>query len=181
MNKKALIVYFTRTGNTAVVAETLQQVLGTDRADLLAIRRQPAGPTDYQAEVDQNVQDQTAGHLPGYTLDLTSLADYDDIFLGFPTWNMALPQVLLSFLTDYPLGQRTCHPFNTNGGYGLGRSLEQIRQYCPQANIRACFTRAGGHEKQGQRVGIQPADRPQLAQELADWVASSEQEYRHEH
>ena len=43
---------------------------------------------------------------------------------------------LFSFLEQYDFSGKTIVPFSTHGTSGLGTSLSDIRQLCPEADIR---------------------------------------------
>lgn len=51
-NSKTLITYFSRTGNTKVVAEMINERVG---GDLIPIQTQDPEPTDYRKQVDTNM------------------------------------------------------------------------------------------------------------------------------
>lgn len=95
--------------------------------DLVALETQEKRPTNYRAEVDQNEREQNQGILPALKTNILDFNQYDRIFIGAPTWNMALPQVVLTFLTTYDFTGKTIVPFNTHGGYGAGQIVAQIQ------------------------------------------------------
>ncbi|EAD6126991.1 flavodoxin family protein, partial [Listeria monocytogenes] len=60
-NPKTLIVYYSRTGNTKVVAELIQEKLG---GDLFQIETQEQRPSNYRKEVEKNEEEQEDSLLP---------------------------------------------------------------------------------------------------------------------
>ncbi|WP_285765978.1 flavodoxin [Peribacillus sp. SI8-4] len=121
-NSKTLIVYYSRTGITKAVAELIQEKVG---GDLVQIETKESRPTDYRMEVEQNAQEQESATLPELKTIITNFENYDRIFIGAPTWNMALPQAVVSFLNSYNFEKKTVIPFNTNGGYGPGSTFRR--------------------------------------------------------
>jgi hypothetical protein len=107
-------------------------------------------PGDYQTTVDQVSRENERGYLPPLKTSINGIEEYEVVFLGFPTWGMQLPPPLKSFLTRYDLSGKTIVPFNTNAGYGVGSSIRNIRELCPQSKILAPFTIRGGLERDGQ-------------------------------
>lgn len=77
------------------------------------------------------------------------MAQYNIVFVGFPTWGMKLPPPLKSFLRQYNLKGKTIVPFNTNAGYGSGSSFDTVKQLCPNSNVLEGFSTQGGVERDG--------------------------------
>ena len=105
-------------------------------------------PEDYNDIVQQVAQENKSGFLPPLKTKV-DMAQYDTIFIGFPTWGMQLPPPIKSFLKEYDFTGKTIIPFNTNAGYGLGSSIETIRQLCPNSTIMEEFSVKGGVERDG--------------------------------
>jgi len=105
--KKILIVYLSRTRNTKAVAEMIHQHVG---GDLVALELQNPYPENYQQIVAQVAKENETGFLPPLKTKIDSIATYDVIYLGFPTWGMQLPPPIKSFFKEYDLsGKQLCH------------------------------------------------------------------------
>ena len=63
-NSKILVAYFSRTGNTRVIAGQIRRALG---ADLFEIQPAEAYPEDYEAVVSQAQSEREAGYEPPLT------------------------------------------------------------------------------------------------------------------
>lgn len=134
---KPLVIYFTRSGNTRVIAKGLAHTLGAPLAELIPANPYPG---DYEANVAQAERERRAGALPALrALDLNP-ADHDLIFLGFPIWGMTAPAVIRTFLGTHDLSGKRLAPFITHGGYGIGDSLSVLARHAPQARQLAPFT-----------------------------------------
>lgn len=129
---RTLVAYFSRTGNTRVIAG---QVRRARDADLFEIRPAEAYPEDYAATVRQAQRERDAGHEPPLTATLPDVAAYETVFLGFPVWGMTAPPVVRSFLSRHDLSGKTLVPFVTHGGYGLGSSLSVVAGHAPRARL----------------------------------------------
>jgi flavodoxin len=143
--KKILIVYLTRTGNTEAVAKMIQQKTG---GDLIGLELETPYPKDYQAIVKQVADENEKGFLPPLKTKI-DVGRYQTIFLGFPTWGMQLPPPMKSFLKQYDLSGKTVIPFNTNAGYGVGSSFQTVRELCPKSTVLEGFEIKGGIERDG--------------------------------
>ncbi len=69
------------------------------------------------------------------------------VFLGFPIWGMSAPPVTSSFLARHDLSGKALVPFITHGGYGLGNSLDVVRERAPQAQLIEGFSLEADQER----------------------------------
>lgn len=166
-NPKTLIVYYSRTGNTKVVAELIQEKLG---GDLFQIETQEERPSNYRKEVEQNEEEQEDSMLPELKSKISNFNQYDLIFIGAPTWNMALPQAVVSFLDSYDFTGKTIIPFNTHGGYGVGSTFSQISANTKGANVLEGYTVKGGEEINGLMLIIKDKNREKVSKEIDTWL-----------
>ena len=60
---------------------------------------------------------------------------YDTILLGYPNWWGDMPQPLFTFLEEYDFSGKTIIPFNSHGGSGFSNTIEEIKEFQPDANI----------------------------------------------
>ncbi len=131
-NAKVLVAYFTRTGNTRVVARQVRRALG---ADLFEIQPAESYPEDYEETVRQAEKERVAGYEPPLKASVPSVEAYNTVFLGFPIWGMSAPAVIRSFLSRHDLSGKTLVPLITHGGYGLGQSLAVVAAHAPRARL----------------------------------------------
>ncbi|RYY21746.1 MAG: flavodoxin, partial [Chitinophagaceae bacterium] len=122
------------------------------------------------AIVQQVVRENETGFLPPLKTKINNIANYDLVFVGFPTWGMKLPPPIKSFLTQYDLGGKTIVPFNTNGGYGIGTSFETVKELCTNAKVLEGFSTSGGREREGQLLIIKDDRRQQAEKEVKQWL-----------
>lgn len=139
-----LVVYFTRSGNTQVIAEQLQRDLS---ADLFQIVPEEAYPGDYEQNVEQARLERDRGFEPPLKGRVTNIAAYGTVFLGLPIWGETAPPPIRSFLRTHDLAGKTVRPFITHGGYGLGDSLSVLKAHAPQAQILAPFVMEADQER----------------------------------
>jgi hypothetical protein len=83
---------------------------------------------------------------------------------------MQLPPPMKSFLTECDLSGKTVIPFNTNGGYGLGSSIQQVENLCPDSNILEAFSTKGGLERDGIYLAIKGERREEAKAEVISWL-----------
>ena len=120
-------------GNNQLVAEAIHTIMGGDLAEIKVVDPYPA---DYDKTVAQNRQEQQDGSLPSISMNV-NMEDYDIVFVGYPIWAMTLPAPVKTFLTQYDFSGKTIVPLCTHAGYGAGRTEMEIRELCPNAQVRS--------------------------------------------
>ena len=107
--KKVLVAYFSRAnenyavgyiekGNTEILAEFLAEFSG---ADLFKIETQTPYAKGYQEAIDYAKSEQKKNARPAIKPFDKNLADYDVVFLGYPTWWGDLPMGVFTFLISF--------------------------------------------------------------------------------
>ena len=123
---KTLLVYYSYTGNTKMVAEYLQSKLHTD---ILRLEPQTPYSDDYNSVVSQGQEEVNSGFTPKLQNLDVNIDDYDIVILGSPIWWYTFSPVMRSFLTFNDLNDKKIYAFFTNGGYGLGHSLSDLNEF----------------------------------------------------
>jgi flavodoxin len=142
---KVLVAYFTRTGNTRLIATQIAHALD---ATLFPIVPATAYPDDYEAQVAQAESERKRGYEPPLRESVPDLPSYETVFLGFPIWGMTAPAVIRTFLTEHDLSGKTLVPFITHGGYGLGSSLAVVAEHAPGARLTNEFSKECDQERE---------------------------------
>jgi flavodoxin len=141
---RMLVIYFSRSGNTRVVAGLIHRSLHTD---LFEIRPATPYPEDYLETVEQARQERDSGRERALEAKVSNMADYDTVFLGFPIWGETTPPIIRAFLSAHDLSGKTLIPFVTHGGYGLGNSQSVLASHAPKARLRPSFVMEADQER----------------------------------
>jgi flavodoxin len=142
---KSLVAFFSRSGNTRVIAGQLSRALP---ADLFEIAPATPYPADYFETVEQARQERDRGDRPPLKEQLPSTASYATVFLGFPIWGETAPPVIRSFLAVHDFAGKTIIPFITHGGFGLGNSHAVLASHALQARLAEGFSMQAPQERQ---------------------------------
>lgn len=129
MNK--LIVYFSYTGNTRIIAYKIKDKLN---CDILEIETVIPYSSDYQTVVDDQQNSEASNHLPEIKDINVDLTKYDEIILGTPVWWYRPVPAIRTFLTQNDLSNKVIKPFATNAGW-LGRTFDEIKSLCPNSKV----------------------------------------------
>lgn len=141
---RVLVAYFSRSGNTRVIAGLIQRAL---QADLFEILPSQPYPEDYLQTVEQARQERDSGFEPALENNVRNIADYDRVFLAFPIWGETTPPIVRAFLSAHDLTDKTIIPITTHGGYGLGNSRSILESHAPKAKILDGFVMKGEQER----------------------------------
>jgi len=143
-DSSVLVAYFSRSGNTRVVAGLIQRAA---RAQLFQIMPANAYPDEYLATVEQARQERDRDFEPVLAAKVHDIGDYDTVFLGFPVWGGTAPPIIRAFLASHDLSGKTLIPFITHGGYGLGDSLSVLASHARNARLLEGFAMQADQER----------------------------------
>lgn len=130
--KNILVVYFSHSGNTRVIANDIHNIAGGDVFEIQSVKPYPK---DYDECVEQASKELKSGVKPALKTKVENMGQYDVVFIGYPNWWGTFPAPVRTFLSEYNLSGKTIAPFCTNEGSGLGRSVADISKLCPRATL----------------------------------------------
>ena len=130
--KKILIAYFSRTGNTRKMAQQIQKATGGDIFEIVPLKPYPVA---YQEVVDQARKEVKANFKPELKNKIDDIGKYDIIFVGSPNWCSTIAPPVATFLAGYDLKGKTVIPFVTHGGGGMANCEADVKKLCPKSNL----------------------------------------------
>lgn len=140
--KKALIVYYSRTGdnyevgnidkgNTHIAADIIAENVV---ADMFEIKPVEPYPFDYHECTEVAKIEQDANARPAYIGKVENFAQYDTIYLGYPIWWSDLPMIVYTFLEANDFNGKTIIPFCTSASeVFIGK--EDIENYAEGSKV----------------------------------------------
>lgn len=137
--ERALVVYFSCTGNTQTLAEKIHNISGGDIARII--------PSDPYTSADLNYNDPdsranieiNSDSRPDIESITYNVEQYDVILLGYPIWWGQCPPPVRTFLQNNDLSGKIIIPFCTSGSTGISGSLSKIRELCPDSSVTNGF------------------------------------------
>ena len=133
---RILVAYFSASGTTAKLAETLAEAIG---ADVFAI--EPKTPYT-KADLDwtnktsrSTLEMNDPASRPAIRDIRDNMSDYDTVFVGFPIWWYVAPTIINTFLESYDISGKTIVPFATSGGSDMGKTNEKLLPSCKGAKL----------------------------------------------
>ena len=119
-------------GNTQYVAALIQQATG---GDLFLIEAAKKYPADYDETDQLGGKENRERSRPALASHVDDIAGYDMIYLGYPNWYYDMPMAVYAFLEEYDLSGKTIIPFVTSGGSGFSKSISEIQNLQPNAEV----------------------------------------------
>ena len=130
MNNR-LIVYFTYTNNTKIIAEMIRKKLN---CNIVEIKTVVPYSIDYDTVVNDEHNSEASNYLPKIEEINVDLSKYDEIILGTPVWWYRPAPAIRTFLTQYDLAGKIIKPFATNAGW-LGHTFKEIKELCRESVV----------------------------------------------
>lgn len=135
--RRSLVVYASRTGNTERLARLLQKTLGCD-----IIMVEPTTPydADYNAMLERSQRELDAirrGDFPPIRTTVEDLDNYDTIYIGYPIWYGSIATPMQTFLHTHSamLAGKHVALFATSGSSGIANTIRESQRLCPKATI----------------------------------------------
>lgn len=143
---KNLIVYFSRkgenyvnggiqhltVGNTEVAAKLLQECIDSTLFEVQTVHAYAEDYTTCTKEAQEEKRNNARPKLLDY---VHQFVDYDHIFLLYPNWWNTMPMAMFTFLEMHPTQGKHIYPLCTHEGSGLGNSVQDIKNCCPDAIV----------------------------------------------
>lgn len=133
---KKLVAYFSASGTTKKVAQTIAEALGCEEYEIT--------PKELYTKADLNWMDKKSRSSvemsdkkirPEMIKKDIDVESYDEILLGFPIWWYVAPTIINTFLEQYDLAGKKIVLFATSGGSGFGNSVQELQVSAPNAVI----------------------------------------------
>lgn len=130
MNK--LIVYFSYTNNTRMIANKIKEKL---ECDILEIKTVIPYSRDYETVVNDEQNSEASNYLPEIQKIDVDLSKYDEIIIGTPVWWYRPVPAIRTFLSQNDLSGKVIKLYATNAGW-LGRTFQEIKMLCPNSEVK---------------------------------------------
>jgi len=130
---KVLVVYFSHSGNTKVVAEKISSILDGDIFEIETVDKYPVKYNLVVNQAKKEIEDQIK---PVLLNRLVNFNEYDTIVIGYPMWWYTCPMAVFTFLESYDFSGKVILPFCTHEGSALSTSVEDIKKVIPNAIVK---------------------------------------------
>lgn len=135
MSRK-LVAFFSATGVTAKVAESLSESIGADLFEIAPAVPYTSADLNWMDKSSRStIEMKNVASRPAILEQRDNMNDYDIVFVGFPIWWYVAPTIINTFLESYDLTGKTIIPFATSGGSNMGKTNEMLAPSCIGASL----------------------------------------------
>ena len=130
-NGKVLVAYFSGSGNTERVAQTLAEALSADVFEITPAQPYTSDDLDYTVSTSRVNREHENESLRDVALTQTTPAnweDYDTVLIGYPIWWAIAAWPVNTFVKGNDFTGKTVIPFATSTSSGMGQSGELLEQ-----------------------------------------------------
>lgn len=136
-NGKTLVVYYSATGNTKNVAETIVQVTGGDLFEI-----EPKEPytdddldwTNDDSRVSREHEDESSRDVELTSTEVPDWDSYDTVYIGYPIWWGIAAWPVDSFVKANDFTGKTVVTFCTATSSGIGQSGDLLEEMAGTGN-----------------------------------------------
>lgn len=136
-NGKTLVVYYSATGNTKNVAETIAQVTGGDLFEI-----EPKEPytdddldwTNDDSRVSREHEDESSRDVELTSTEVPDWDSYDTVYIGYPIWWGIAAWPVDSFVKANDFTGKTVVTFCTAASSGIGQSGDLLEEMAGTGN-----------------------------------------------
>ena len=125
-----LVTYFSaEAGRTKNVAEDLAKKLGADLFEITPEKPYTAADLRYMNPMARCNREKFGKKDVPVSGVVEHFSEYDTVYVGFPIWYGAAPNVVNTFCKGYDWTGKKVHAFATSGGSGIGKTAEKLAPY----------------------------------------------------
>lgn len=129
---KMLVIYYSQSSNTKIVAQEMATRLNADLAEIVPVELYDG---DFQATVERGKRELDEKNYPAIQPLAVDVANYDVVFLGYPIWFGTYAPPIFTWLDQVDLSGKKVVPFCTFGSGGLESSVMDLSKAEPKAEI----------------------------------------------
>lgn len=136
-NSKILVVYYSATGSTKAVAETIADTTGADLFEITPVDPYTSDDlnwTDDNSRVSIEHNDESKRDVPLTKTTPDNWEDYDTVFIGYPIWWGIAAWPVNNFVKGNDFSGKTVIPFCTSTSSGLGQSGDLLADMAGTGN-----------------------------------------------
>ena len=133
---KTLVAYFSaETGKTRGIAEELAKRYGADLYEIVPEEPYTAADLKWTNPLARCNREKLGRKDVPVSGSIENWAEYDTVYLGFPIWYYAAPNVVNTFCKGYDWSGKKIHIFATSGSSGIGKTAEKLEPYVKGGEI----------------------------------------------
>lgn len=127
---KTLVVYFSCTGTTKLLAQYAAEILGADIFEIIPLEPYTEADLAYYTNGRADKEQSDPRARPAILERVENMDDYDTIILCYPLWHGQAPKIIYTFLESHHFSDKTIAPLCTSHSSGIGSSADNLHPLC---------------------------------------------------
>ncbi len=119
-------------GNTARLAGWIQERTGGDLYSIKVVDKYSCYWDECLDRASREKARKVKPEMAGY---VQNMAEYDVVFLGFPTWWYTIPMAVANFVESHDFEGKTIIPFVSHGTSGKARTIRDLKSILPSRTV----------------------------------------------
>jgi len=132
---KKLVVYFSAEGTTAKVGREFAERIAADVFEIVPQEPYTKADIRWVNPLARCNKEKFGGKDVPVVGTVENFAEYDTVYIGFPIWYGAAPNVVNTYCKGYDWSGKRVMIFATSGGSGIGKTAEKLQPYVKGAEI----------------------------------------------
>ena len=141
---KILIAYYSYSQNTKKLANLINKAIEEDfnniQIDIFNIEPDKPYSSNYNVVVEDAKKEISKNYKPKLKSNISSIDNYDIIFIGSPNWWNTFAPPVNTFITSFDFSKKIIMPFCTHGGGGFGNIQRDIEKTTKSSNVSKIFS-----------------------------------------
>lgn len=130
---KTVVCYFSCTGNTKALAETIAKALNADLCEIVPEVPYTTSDIDWHdAKSRSSIESNDIKSRPAIKSKV-DLSKYDTVVLAFPIWWNSAPKIMWTFVEQNDLSGKTVVAICTSGGSGISGAEKDLKAHSSKA------------------------------------------------
>ena len=126
---KAVVAYFSAEGKTERYAKALAEAIRAEHFAIVPEAPYTAADIKWTNPLARCNREKLGKKDVPIRGSIDRWGDYDTVFLGFPIWYYAAPNVINTFCKGYDWTGKKLFLFATSGGSNIGKTEDKLRPY----------------------------------------------------
>ena len=130
-NSKVLVVYYSATGSTKRVAETIAETVDADIFEIIPSSQYSNDDLDWtnaNSRVNKEHEDESLRNVELVSVNVNNWDDYSTIYIGYPIWWQIPAWPINTFVINNDFTGKVVIPFCTSTSSGIGESGKLLSQ-----------------------------------------------------
>lgn len=128
MSKK-LVAYFSASGVTAKLAKTLAEAVDGELFEIVPETPYTTADVNWKNPLSRCNKEKVGKKDVPIKNKVENMDSFDTLFIGFPIWYWAAPNIINTFVKQYDLNGKKIVLFATSGGSDIGKTADKLKPY----------------------------------------------------